>query len=85
MANLRQIRARYHDLLDFIDDENERVNRLVELNVQSQVLNLSRIPIIQKAWKAGKKLRIHGLVYRLEDGILNDLKVSIDSIQHIPS
>lgn len=84
LANLRQIRARYHDLLDFIDDENDRVNRLVELNVQSQVLNLSRITIVQKAWKAGKKLRLHGLVYRLEDGILHDLKVSVDSILHIP-
>jgi carbonic anhydrase len=40
--------------------------------------------LIQKAWKNNKKVKLHGLVYRLKDGILHDLKVSMDSIDHVP-
>ena len=48
------------------------------------MLNVGRIPLIQRAWKRGKKLCVHGLVYNLADGILKDLKVSLDSVEHIP-
>lgn len=57
---------------------------MVELNVEAQVVNLARLPIIQNAWKQGKNLRIHGLVYSLEDGKLRNLHVSLDSIKQIP-
>ncbi len=51
--------------------------------MKTQVLNMARIPVIQQCWKNGKPLRIHGLVYRLEDGILKDLQVSINKISDI--
>jgi carbonic anhydrase len=56
----------------------------VELNVITQVLNVARIPVIQQAWKKGNPLRIHGLVYDLNDGLLKDLGVSISKITHLP-
>ena len=51
-------------------------DRMSELNVIKQVENLSHSRIIQKAWEKGKKLSIHGWIYRLETGLIHNLKVS---------
>ena len=48
-----------------------RVNRLTELNVCEQVMNLSKTSIIQKAWKNEQRPQLHGWVYSLSDGIIN--------------
>lgn len=57
---------------------------MVELNVKQQVYNIARIPVVQKAWKMGGGLRIHGLVYRLENGILNDLGLTLSKLDQLP-
>ena len=56
----------------------------MELNVKQQVINVARIPVIQKAWSEKRHLRVHGLVYNLGDGILKDLGVTISEIEHVP-
>jgi carbonic anhydrase len=56
-----------------IKDEEERVNRLVELNVQEQVLNLAKTSIVQKAWKYEGRPHLHGWVYSLANGILKSI------------
>ena len=50
------------------------------MNVKHQVINVARIPIVQKAWQQNKKLFIHGLVYNLSDGILKDLGITLSHI-----
>ena len=67
-----------------IEKEDEKVDKLVELNVITQVLNVARIPVVQRAWKDKRPLRIHALVYDLHDGLLKDLGVSISKITHLP-
>jgi carbonic anhydrase len=62
-----------------IDDEEQRLDRLCELNVVSQVLNVGRTTIVQNAWERGQELVVHGWIYDLQDGLLRDLGVSIDS------
>ena len=62
-----------------IDDENERFDRLCELNVIEQVLNVGRTTIVQSAWQRRQELCVHGWIYGLQDGLLRDLGVSIDS------
>ncbi len=52
----------------------EKLDRLCELNIESQVESLARTPIIRSAWKRGKRLKIHGWVYGLNDGLLRDLQ-----------
>ena len=49
------------------------------------MINVARIPVVQKAWHEKRHLRIHGLVYNLEDGILKDLGITISEIDHVPS
>ncbi|CAG8469932.1 8737_t:CDS:2 [Racocetra persica] len=62
----------------FINKSNEeQKNLLVELNVKKQVFNISTVDDIQKAWRSGDKIVIHGLVYNLKTGLLKNLDVDI--------
>jgi len=75
---LRHIKdiARFHQKeLDALEDEEEKCSLLSEKNVIEQVKNVCETTIVQKAWKAGKKLSVHGWMYSIEDGILKDMGV----------
>ncbi|MDQ6989982.1 MAG: carbonate dehydratase [Mariprofundaceae bacterium] len=56
--------------------KQEVSDRMSELNVIKQVESLSHTRIVQKAWEQGRKLSIHGWVYRLGTGLIHDLKVT---------
>lgn len=56
--------------IDALETEEERVDRLVELNVKEQVFNLAKTSIIQNAWKTEQRPHLHGWVYGLNDGII---------------
>ena len=78
---LHPIRETYHDHqleLEAIPGQRERLNRLCELNVRRQVLNVARDVFVQDAWARGQALCIHGWVYSLADGLVKDLEVSVD-------
>ena len=60
----------HRDELNAIPTEEERCNRLVELNVQEQVQNLAKTSIIQRAWQNEQRPALHGWVYGLKDGII---------------
>jgi len=64
--------------LDGLQGE-EYLNRLCELNVIEQVKNVCNTTIVQKAWRADYDLSVHGWVYDINNGIINDLETSIDS------
>jgi len=71
---------RLHRLyLDSIEDENERFNKFVEINVKEQVYDLAKTSIVQAAWKNGQDLTIHGWVYGLNSGFVTDLDVNFNS------
>jgi carbonic anhydrase len=74
------IRLRQSEL-NAILDEQTRFDRLVELNVMEQVFDLSRTVVVRDAWAAGRPVRLHGWVYRLTDGLITDLNVTLDSAQ----
>jgi len=65
--------------LDAIEDENERFNRFVEINVIEQVYGLAKTSIVQSAWKSGQELSLHGWVYGLNSGFVTDLNVNFSS------
>jgi carbonic anhydrase len=66
-----------------LGDEEARLNRLCELTIAAQVANLARTPILQSAWKDGRKLQIHGWVYGLNDGLLRDLKCGASGVHAV--
>jgi len=65
--------------LDAIEDEAERFNRFVELNVIEQVCDLAKTSIVQSAWKNGQELSLHGWAYGLNSGFVTDLNVNFSS------
>ncbi len=78
---LRAIKALYHQHREkFVELEEEaKVDLLCELNVQRQVRNVCHTTIVQNAWKRGQPLAVHGWIYGLKDGLVNDLGVTVDS------
>lgn len=79
LRNIKNIYAQHEIELDDIRDKKARVDRLCELNVIAQVQNVCRTTIVQNAWKNGKKLSVHGLIYDLNNGLLQDLAMRISS------
>ena len=70
-------------LLENIEDEQERFDMLCQLNVAEQVLNVGETTIVLDAWNRGQELSIHGWVYGLKDGIIRDLDISIDNAESL--
>jgi len=58
-------------------DVDARINRLAELNVMEQVRNIARTTIVQDAWRREQPLELHGWIYGLQDGLIQDLGVSL--------
>ena len=77
LRHVRDVYRLHRDELEAIDDPDARADRLCELNVAAQVKNLSETTIVQDAWDRGQKLTLHGWVYGLKDGHVNDLKISM--------
>lgn len=71
LRNIKDIYRIHRKELEAEKDEEKRVNRLVELNVKEQVLNLAKTAIIQKAWAHENRPELHGWVYDLHDGIIH--------------
>ena len=70
LRNIKDVYRLHRNELDSIKDQEHRSNRLVELNVQEQVMNLAKTSIIQQAWKNEQRPDLHGWVYGLKDGII---------------
>ena len=58
---------------------DEKIDRVCELNVIEQVINVANTTIVQNAWKEGAELSVHGWIYNIENGILKDLDAGIAS------
>jgi len=83
LRNVKDVYAIHRHELDEIADEDERLNRLCELNVVEQVRNLCHTSFVQDAWERGQKLSVHGWVYSLRNGRVKDLKVSHSSTMQL--
>ena len=84
LRHIKDVYRTYSDELDAIGNEEDRLKRLVELNVIEQVFNVSKTSIIQNNWKDRNYPVIHGWVYSLETGLIKDLNVSIDNQRDLP-
>lgn len=79
LRNIKDTYRFYQNELDAITNEEERFNKLVEINVKEQVFNLAKTSIVQNAWSNGQKLFLHGWVYGLNSGYVTDLDVNLSS------
>jgi len=83
LRNIRDTWRRNRDELEMIPDQSGKANRLCELNVCDQVINVGNTTIIQDAWRRGQQTTIHGWIYDLADGLLKDLGVCIFSLDEL--
>ena len=77
---IREVNHDHRQELESISTEHERHNRLCELNVIRQVRNVASDVFVQDAWARGQTLSVHGWVYSLHTGLINDLDVTVGSL-----
>jgi carbonic anhydrase len=73
LRNIKDVHRIHREEVDALPEGNERVNRLIELIVKEQVMNLAKTSIVQKAWKKEQRPQLHGWVYSLKDGIIHPI------------
>ena len=79
MHPIREIAHQHQEALAALPDQRARLNRLCELNVIRQVRNVASDVFVQDAWARGQPLSVHGWVYSLSNGLVNDLNVTVST------
>ncbi len=79
IRHIKNVYRLHSEYLDGIENEEERFNTFVDINVKEQVYDLAKTSIVQAAWKSGQELTLHGWVYGLNSGYVTDLEVNISS------
>ncbi|MFZ9296476.1 MAG: carbonate dehydratase [Bacteroidia bacterium] len=77
IRHIKDVYRMNYNELHVIKDDQQRVNRFVELNVFEQVCNLAKTSIVQSAWERKSDLHLHGWVYDVADGLIKDLEVTL--------
>ena len=84
LRHIQDVRDRHRDLLDAIP-EHARHDALVELNVIEQVVNVAQSTVLRDAWSRGQSVTLHGWVYGVHDGLLQDLHLSVTATEGLES
>ena len=79
LRHVQDVRDKHAATLEAIQGEEARIDRLCELNVEEQVVNVARTTIVRDAWARGQALTVHGWIYGLSDGLLRDLGASVSA------
>lgn len=82
LRNIRDVYRLHLAELDAIKTPEQRYNRLVELNVQEQCINVIKTAAVQQSYEANGYPTVHGWVYDLHNGLLMDLKIDFEGILH---
>lgn len=77
LRHIQDTASSYEDVLSQLTD-TDRFDKLCELNVIEQVINVCETTTVQDAWGSGQNVAVHGLIYDISDGILRDLDISVD-------
>jgi carbonic anhydrase len=82
LRNIRDVYRLHKDELNAIQDEDLKYNRLVELNVEEQCINVIKTAVVQKTYLNGGFPTVHGWVFDVQSGELIDLKINFDEKLH---
>ena len=83
IRHIKDVYRLHNEFLDSIENEEDRFNTFVEINVKEQVYDLAKTSIVQSAWRSGQELTLHGWAYGLDSGYVTDLDVNISSNQDL--
>ena len=85
LRHVQDVRWQHQPQLAALETETQQHDRLCELNVISQVANLSLTTVVRDAWARGQALAVHGWIYSLQDGLLRDLDMCITAEEELPA
>ena len=85
LRHVQDVHNRHHAQVHALASEDAQVNRLCELNVVEQVVNVAQTTVVRDAWARGKSLCVHGWVYGLGDGLLRDLGITVGAADEVKS
>ena len=85
LRHVQDVQLKHTVQLRAIGDRNELINRMCELNVIEQVVNVSQTTIVQDAWSRGQVVTVHGWIYAVVDGQLRDLGLSVTNDTDLPT
>lgn len=77
LRHVQDVRQKHNAHLSMISDPSKRSDKLCELNVVEQAINVCQTTIVQDAWARGQQLTVHGWIYAINDGLLRDLNITI--------
>lgn len=86
IRHLKELYNEHQYHIDSLADEDAKFKQLCEQNVFKQVANVCHTDIVQRAWKNGQSIAVHGLIYNLESGRLRELVPTVegpDIISHV--
>lgn len=84
LRHLRDVHAKHEARVTAIGDDQQRIDRLCELNVIEQTANVCQTTVVRDAWDRGQSLAVHGWVYGLKDGLVRDLGATITRAADVP-
>jgi carbonic anhydrase len=77
LRHVQDVRNKHAGLLEACHDDAQQFQRLCELNVIEQVVNVCQTTMVQGAWQRGQALAVHGWIYGVADGLLRDLGITV--------
>ena len=83
LRHIKDVANKHQSALAEIKSDQQRLNRLCELNVIEQVNNICHTTVVQEAWRVGQELSVNGWIYGIDNGLIKDLDVCIQSQQDI--
>lgn len=85
LRHVQDVRLKHQAELDRVANDVQKHQRLCELNVIEQVVNMSQTTVVRDAWGRGQKLAVHGWIYGLRDGLLRDLGLCVQAEAELPA
>ena len=85
LRHVKDVRNAHQEWLETVPAGAERLNALCELNVLAQCRNVCETTVVQDAWQRGQEVVIHGWVYGLHNGLINDLRMTVASSDQVQS
>jgi carbonic anhydrase len=85
LRHIQDVMRIHAGLLARVDDGHARLDRLCELNVIEQVRNVCETTIVQRAWERGQPLAVHGWLYSIADGLLQDARMVVAGAAQMPA
>ncbi len=83
LRHVQDVKSRHEICIHGLNGEDTRINRLCELNVIEQVINVCQTTIVRDAWERGQPLTVHAWIYGLKDGHIRDLRMSVSAAGQI--